>query len=267
MYSAFADELVKIAAIHQLRLEMEKVANDPTLSEMEKEALLRQLKEVGQALVGAPVKLKVGDEIVEVAGNRALPRVPGYKETGKKLQEAGELLKGPKSMTPEEAKAIGIQTGVGSRIAGEAAGSAGHHMEHASTVGKALNPLGKPFGGAIEGVTRGVGKELERGAEGARAAVGRGLQRAAPHVGTAGEIVGAAGTATALGSAVSPMAAGLAGGLKSMGVYAPLKAKLGLGGLNVAKDVAATGVEKGIEAGRRFLPRAVGALRGAAAAA
>lgn len=278
-------DVTKVAFAYLLELEMDKVANDPNLSEMEKEAILKQLRqagrtaqEVGRALVGAPVKLQVGDEIVQVAGNRALPRMPSYKGAGEALSETGKFLRLPKGMTPEQAKELGIRTSAGSRIAGEALTSAGHHTEHATTLGKVLNPLGKPVGGAFEGISRGVGKELERasgaiqtgikGGEtlggGIAGSIGRGLQRHAPRVGQAGEILGAAGTATAAGAALSPAAGALGSLLKSTGVYAPLKAQLGAGGLNLAKDVAATGVEHGLHRGAKVLPRVVSAVRGAA---
>lgn len=270
------DATAKLAHQFLIRLQMEKIASDLNLSEMEKEAILQQLRaaaggvrEVGRALVGAPVRLQVGDEVVHVAGNRLLPKIPSYKDVGQGLHHMGERLKGPAGMLPEEAKAMGFHTSAGSRIAGEAASSAGHHMAHASTAGKLMNPLGKPIGGAIEGLARGTGKELvhasgavSTGLEGAgRSTIGGGvlgqagrhLQQAAPHLGTVGEIAGAAGTATGLGAAVSPAAAGLAAGLKGLGVYAPLKAHLGLGALNVAKDALAHGAEKGIEHGMRLV--------------
>ncbi len=274
---------------HQVLLDfyLEKLASDPNLSEMEKEAILRHLqaagrtaREMGRALVGAPVKLNVGGEAVELAGTRLLPKVPTYKSMGHSLEQFGQRMKGPAGMLPEEAKAMGFRTSAGARIAGEAAHSAGHHMGHATTTGKLLNPLGKPVGGAIEGLTRGVGQELER-ASGAVAtglggagrgslgggftgALGRGLQVSAPRVGQAGELLAAAGTATGVGHALSPAAAGLSGVLKATGMYAPAKAALGTGGLNLAKDVAAAGIEHGVQRGAKVLPKALQALRGGA---
>jgi hypothetical protein len=277
---AMRSELEKLQAVDLEKMAaealFEKLA-DPNLSDMEKEAIMRQLralgrgaKELGGAIMGAPVKLNVGDDVVQVASNKVLPG--GYRQAGKFLHQSGELLKGPKGMTPEAARAVGIRSSAASRIGGEALSSAGHHMEHAKNLGVALNPLGKPVGGAIEGLSRGAGQELQRaagqaaevGAGGIRGALGRGLVKHAPHIGTVGEIGVGAGTATALGQAVSPAAHALGEAAKATGVYAPLKAHLGgYLGLNLAKDTAATAAEHGLVAGAR----GAGALgRGAAAA-
>jgi hypothetical protein len=258
---------------------LEKRAQREDLSEMEKEAIMQQLRslgrgamqagrrvgagarELGGALVGAPVKLNVGDEVVQVAGQGVLP---SYRGIGKSLQETGKLMGGaPKGITAQQARAAGIPVpGMAGRVGGEMAEAAGHHMSHSSNIGIGMNPLGKPIGGAIEGLSRGVGKELQRagglgveaGGGGIRGQLARGLQRHAPTIGQAGEILTGAGTATALGHAISPAAHGLAAAAKATGTYGPMKAALGGKlGLNLAKDVAASGLERGVQRGHGAL--------------
>lgn len=106
-------------------------------------------------------------------------------------------------------------TSAGRRIAGEVAHGAGHHINHASPLGLALNPIGTGMGGAIEGAARGVGKELQTSARAGVQTAGRLMQRHAPKIGLGGELVAgglmhAPGLASVLGGAIAPSAGGIA---------------------------------------------------------
>lgn len=98
-----------------------------------------------------------------------------------------------------------------SRIAGETAAGAGHHIQHQGAGMMALNPLGAGTGGAIEGFTRGVGKELQNvGHQGVQSA-GRALVQHAPKVGLGGEFLAggllhAPGLAPQIGHHLAPLA-------------------------------------------------------------
>lgn len=254
------EQVLKLASAELSSLDAMKLASG-SFEELRKEAILKALRRV------LPKKklVQVGDEVVDLTPEGA------YTQAGKHLKELGKGLKLKKGVTPEQAAAVGQKSTAGGRILGEGLESAGEHMVHASTAGRAMNPLGKPVGGAIEGITRGAGQELQRaagraaevGAGGIRGSLGRGLVQQAPRVGQLGEIAGAAGTATMLGQAVSPAAAGLAAVAKATGTYAPLKGAIGHLGLNVAKDTAAHAIEKGV----KYAPRAIRAARGLATAA
>ena len=246
-----------------LQLDASKLAS-VDVEELYKEALLGALR---RALPGKRL-VQMGDEVVDLAPEGA------YKSVGKHLKSLGKGLKLKKGVTPEMAAAVGQKSTAGGRILGEGLEGAGQHMTHASTAGKVLNPLGKPAGGLVEGLTRGAGQELQRaagagaevGAGGLAGSMGRKLVRHAPRIGQAGEIAGAAGTATLLGGAISPAAAGLAGIAKATGTYAPLKGALGGLGFNVAKDTAATALEQGGRYAPRVMRAAQAAGRGLAAA-
>lgn len=236
------------------------------LEELHKEAIIGALQRV---VPGASKVIRMGDEVIDMTPKSNF----SYKGMGKKLEQLGGAFKLPQNVSPAMARTAG-NTRAGSisgRVFGEGLQSAGHHMGHASAVGKTLNPIGKPLGGFIEGVTKGTGQELQRSAGtlgraaggGARGSLGRGMVRHAGKVGLGGEILGAAGTATALGHAVSPAAHGLALAAKKTGLYAPLQQHLGSLGFNTAKDVAATGVEKVLG----NAPRVAQGLRGLGAAA
>jgi hypothetical protein len=106
-------------------------------------------------------------------------------------------------------------TSAGRRIAGETAHGVGHHIDHTSMAGLALNPFGEPMGGGIEGLTRGVGKEMQRSGSAGVQAAGRAMQKHAPKVGLGGEIVAGGllhtpGLASALGAQLAPTAHGVA---------------------------------------------------------
>ncbi len=175
---AFMDELQKIAA-----------ANGGTLPGLEKIAILG-------------------------GGGNPFKGGPGvFQRFGQDLMAGGKML-GSQKLT-----GVGKFTpaGLGSRVAGEVAHSAGHHYAHKSTLGNLMNPLGGALGGIGEGLTRQAGKELHSAgtgmagrAGGALRAAGGGLQRAAKPMGMAGEVAGLAGLGTALHAPLS--VAGAVGG-------------------------------------------------------
>ena len=250
LYAAFLDELTKIAAeapVPQLSVEDAWRIHNEVLDQLEGYKLASAdmdayYRELFLEKVGWPWSkvVNVGGETVDFSPRSGL----GYKDMGNKLKELGSMYRLPEGVSVADAAAAGNTKGVASRIAGEGLHSAGHHMEHASTTGKLLNPLGKPVGGMFEGLARGTGQELQRGVQsGVQHRVGGALIKHAPNIGRAGEVLGAAGTATALGTAVSPAAAGLAGVAKATGLYHPMHGALGSFGTNLVKDVAATGIE------------------------
>jgi hypothetical protein len=251
--------VLKLASAELSRLDLTKLS--ASYEELRKEAIVKALRRVlpGKKLV------RLGDEVVDLTPEGA------YTRAGKHLKELGKGLKLKKGVTPEQAAAVGRKSTAAGRVLGEGLEGAGSHMTHATGAGKTLNPLGKPAGGFIEGITRGTGQELQRaagraaevGAGGIRGSLGRGLVAQAPRVGQLGEIAGAAGTATMLGQAVSPAAAGLAAVAKATGTYAPMKGALGHLGLNVVKDTAAHALEKGVH----YAPKAMRAARGLVSAA
>jgi hypothetical protein len=280
--SAFLDEFCKIASapVH-LSVEQALDIHYAVMSELsgvklasaEMDALYKELFLEKLAWPGSKV-INVGGEVMDLRQKSGL----GYKDIGKKLEGLGGMFRLPQGVSVEDAMAAGNSKGALGRVFGEGLHSAGHHMGHASTVGKLMNPLGKPVGGMFEGVARGAGQELQRaggavhtGLAGAaktlggglRGSVGRALETHAPRIGQGGEILGAAGTATALGAAVSPAAAGLASIAKGTGMYGHMHHALGGFGTNLAKDVAATGLESGVGALAKRLPgAAVKAMHG-----
>ena len=271
-YTLSVDEWEKVAQHYLDAIEeydSEKLAS-ADLEELHKEAFLGALRKV---IPKSKKIINVGGETIDLR-----PTSPfSYKAMGKKLEETGNMFRLPKNVSPQMAQQAGnMRAGsAAGRIVGEGFHSAGHHMGHASTLGKAMNPLGKPVGGFIEGITKGTGQELQRSAGvlgkatggGAQGAIGRSMVKHAPKVGIGGEVLTGAATATGLGHAVSPAAHALGGIAKSTGVYAPAKAALGKFGLNVAKDAIATGAELGAPAVGRLAGRTVQAGRGLIGAA
>lgn len=194
-YNAFLDELQKIAA----------ASGDILEPEFMKEALL--------GIGGAANPFKGGPGV--------------FQRFGQDLMAGGKMLAGKKLVAPGQF----AQAGLGSRVAGEVAQSAGHHYAHKSTFGNLVNPLGGALGGISEGLTRSAGKELAGAGAGvggrtgrALGAVGSGLQRAAKPMGQAGEIAGLAGLGTALHAPLS--LAGAVGG-KLVGTAAHAAPALG----------------------------------------
>ncbi len=178
MHRAFMDELQKIAA-----------ANGGALPGLEKLAILG-------------------------GGGNPFKGGPGvFQRFGQDLMAGGKMLGSQKLVAPGKFAPAGL----GARVAGEVAHSAGHHYAHKSTLGNLMNPLGGALGGISEGLTRSAGRELSTAGSNVGGTAGRamrsaggGLQRAAKPMGMAGEVAGLAGLGTALHAPLS--VAGAVGG-------------------------------------------------------
>ena len=196
LQQAFLLELEKIAEANGGMLPgLDKLASGG----LSKEALLGQLAQGVAKLKGPANPFKGGPGV--------------FQRFGQDLMAGGKMLGGQKLVAPGKF----APAGMGSRVAGEVAQSAGHHYAHKSTIGNLLNPLGGAVGGISEGLTRSAGKELAGAGAGvggragrAMGAVGGGLQRAAKPMGMAGEVAGLAGLGTALHAPLS--VAGAVGG-------------------------------------------------------
>jgi hypothetical protein len=182
-----------------------------TYEEVMQRAFVDELKKLAEVHGGLP-----GFEKLAGIGGAANPFKGGpglFQRFGQDLMAGGKMLGGQKLVAPGKFAPAGL----GSRVAGEVAQSAGHHYAHKSTIGNLMNPLGGAMGGVAEGLTRSAGKELaSAGAQvpgragRAMGAVGGGLQRAAKPMGMAGEVAGLAGLGTAVHAPLS--VAGALGG-------------------------------------------------------
>lgn len=190
-----------------------------TYEEVRHQAFLDELSKIAEYI---PKEAGVADMVAKLRGPanpfKAGPGV--FQRFGNDLMAGGKMLASKQLVAPGQF----AEAGIGRRVAGEVAQSAGHHYAHKSTLGNMLNPLGGAIGGVAEGLTRSAGKELHGAgtslggrAGSAMMAGGAGLQRAAKPVGMAGEVAGLAGLGSALHVPLS--AAGLVGG-KVMGAAA-----------------------------------------------
>lgn len=226
---AFFDELDKIASARGIPDFFEKTA----LGAMPMPNIMGAARSAGQGLMGGV--RSAGQGIASAAQGVAKAFKPaalsadqmavksfrqgrGITGFGKDLAAGGKAL----AHNPQAAGAaagLGAKdlgalqamkpTSMGQRITGEVAHGVGHHIEHGHPVALALNPLGAPLGGAMEGLARGSGKELQRSSSAGAQAVGRGLVKHAPKIGVGGEIVAggmlhAPGLASTLGHAIAP---------------------------------------------------------------
>lgn len=210
---------------------------------------------IGQGIKNVAGKLRPG------AGAAVASEVPNFRKgvgffspgIGKDLHAGGKMLAhNPRAagqaagLGAKDVNALGAMkpSNAASRIAGETAVGAGHHLEHANAGLMALNPVGVPMGGAIEGFTRGVGRELQNvGHKGVQSA-GRLMQKHAPKVGLGGELLAGGllhtpGLAAQAGAALAPGAAGavqhlLGAGAQEMYSRAP---KLVPRAMQMAKNV------------------------------
>jgi hypothetical protein len=116
-----------------------------------------------------------------------------------------------------------------------------------------MNPVGVPMGGAIEGFTRGVGKEMQGAASKGVRQAGHALVKHAPKVGFGGEFVagGLLGT-PGLGAMAGHQLAGMAGEHLMHAAHGFVPHALG------------AGVQEAGMAAPRILPRAGQALAQAA---
>lgn len=217
------------------------------MDEMEKEAFRAAVKQL-MGRVRRPVEMG--------GGLRGMKPSLGY---GKSLAEGGTLLQGAKKVPGLSAADMSqVQkfrpTSAGRRIAGEAVHGAGHHIDHASTLKMVTNPLGVPLGGALEGATRGVGKELQRAGSSGVQRAGQAMVKHAPKAGVVGE-VGALG---GLGAAVH---APLSGAAVIGGKLAPVLGHAGALG-HIAQDALGTAVQGSSKHVHRGLRKAHSVVRG-----
>lgn len=160
--------------------------------------------------------------VLKIAAANPFKGGPGmFQRFGQDLMAGGKALMSPQLTAP----GTFTPAGMGRRLAGEMASSAGHHYAHKGTFANMINPLGGAIGGAAEGLTRATGRELQTTGGnlggrmgGAVGTAGRGLVKAAPTVGMAGEVAGLAGLGGSLGAPLSLQ--GALGG-KMMGAAAP----------------------------------------------
>ena len=182
------------------------------MQEVIHQAFLDELQKIAAAHGGA----LPGLEKVAILGGGGNPFKGGpgiFQSFGKDLMAGGKMLAGNKLVAPGKFAPAGL----GARVAGEVAQSAGHHYAHKSTLGNLMNPLGGALGGISEGLTRSAGKELHAAGTGVTGGAGRlmqsagkGLQRAAKPMGMAGEVAGLAGLGSAMHAPLS--VAGAVGG-------------------------------------------------------
>lgn len=194
------------------------------MQEVIHQAFLDELHKIATAHGG----VLPGLEKVAILGGGSNPFKGGpglFQSFGKDLMAGGKMLAGNKLVAPGKFSPAGL----GARVAGEVAQSAGHHYAHKSTLGNLMNPLGGALGGISEGLTRSAGKELHGagaslggGLGGAMQTAGKGLQRAAKPMGMAGEVAGLAGLGTAVHAPLS--VAGAVGGKMLGGASAAVPA-------------------------------------------
>lgn len=297
---AFFDELEKLGG-------MSKVAGLDLADDLVKEALGNFLGQMGQGLaqgarnVAAGAKnLAVGKVIptgvVGHTGKEMMLRqgglFGGLMGTGHRMEQAGMQMRqtmaqrvaqtpglaaaaqatSPAQMQEisQAARAMGrSDPGAAGRIASHVVESTGHHINHASPAALAFKSVGVPLGGALEGLARGGGRELQNSSVGALRAAGGGLERNAKMIGRVGEMAGV--PAMALGAHVPLGAAGLIGG-KMLGAAMPAmpaaEAALHHAGdighyiHHGASDLLGEGARQGAAWKARFLGRRAGAAGG-----
>lgn len=242
--------------------ELEKIASDPNFDDLIKEAILRA---VHGFMTGAPkatgvIDPETGKEMMlSMKGGPASRGLLGG--VGKSLESSGRTLRTAQAVPGAAAPSLA------GRVTGGALEGAGKHIAHRSGLGIAINPLGVPFGGAIEGATHQVGHELQ----------GRGLQRAgaflkshAGKAGVAGELAGLAGLGTALHAPLNAAAVagkGVLGAALGKGALLSTPGVQELGGYagHLAADVTGTALKGGTASAiQRALPFAGRLLRRAA---
>jgi hypothetical protein len=298
---AFFSELEKLGAVS-------KLAGLGIEEELLKEALPAMLGQAAQGLAqgaraaGQGVKqLAVGKMIptgvAGAGGKEMLLRqgglFGGLMGTGHRMEQAGMQMRqtmaqrvaqtpglsaaaqvtspGQMQEIAQAARAMGrSDPGAAGRVASHVVESTGHHINHASPAALAFKSVGVPIGGALEGLARGGGRELQRSSVGAVQGVGRGLERNAKLVGRVGEMAGV--PALALGAHIPLGAAGLIGG-KMLGAAMPAmpaaEAALHHAGdighyiHHGASDLLGEGARQGAALKAKFLGRRAGAAGGA----
>lgn len=229
-----------------------------------KEMLLRQGGLFG-GLMGAGHRMEQAGMGMRQTAAQRVAQAPGLSAAARatspaQMQEIGQA-----------AKAMGrSDPGAAGRIASHVVESTGHHINHATPAGLAFKSVGIPLGGALEGLARGGGRELQNSSVGALQGAGRGLERHAKTIGRVGEMAGV--PAMALGAHVPLGAAGLIGG-KMLGAAMPAlpaaEAALHHAGdighyvHHGVSDVLGEGARQGAAWKAKFLGRRAGAAGGA----
>ena len=257
--SAYLSELCKVAGanggVEPWNGDFEKFASSDLLEEVIKEAFLRAIKNtlVGQKI---PTGVMQGGKEVMMRKPGLIPQVRGAGGLADRARQAGKNMQmdstqrmyrtGLPVSKADVASASAFTRAAGSggtsgvkRVAGSAVEGAGKHVRDKSALGLAINPMGAPLGGAVEGGMHGLGREVTRNSN-SRFARGasKALHRGAKAGGVAGEIAGVAGLGTALHAPLS--AAGAVGGkmLGAAGVKGSLANAVGNYGAHVGADLA-----------------------------
>jgi hypothetical protein len=296
---AFYDELEKLGA-------MDKLAGLDLADDLVKEALGNFLGQMGQNLAAGAKNVAQGAK--NFAVGRTIPTgvmghtgkemmlrqgglFGGLMGAGHRMEQAGmgmrQTMAQRVAQTPglaahaaqtspaqmaeisNAARAMGrSDPGAAGRIASHVVESTGHHINHATPAQLAFKSVGVPLGGALEGLARGGGRELQQTGVGALQSAGRGLERNAKTIGRVGEMAGV--PALAMGAHIPLGAAGLVGG-KLMGAAMPAAehALHGVGEMagdylhHGASDLLGEGARQGAAWKARFLGRRAGAAGGA----
>jgi len=197
-----------------------------TIGDAGKEMMLRKGGLFG-GLMGTGRRMEQAGIGMRQTAAQRVAATPGLSAVGRVTspQQMQEIQHAAQSMGRSDPGAAG-------RIGSHMVESTGHHIEHATPAGMAFKTVGIPFGGALEGLSRGVGKELHTAGSASLAAMpeaqrfaqqlrpgfnaagatnlGRGLQTHAKTIGRVGEY--AAIPAMAAAAHVPLGAAGLIGG-------------------------------------------------------
>lgn len=278
---AFFDELQKIHEARGEQFDMAKFAG-LDIDELIKEALLREalqktvggLRQAGQAVA---TKVSPNRRFIQSVGQidkglgQTAQQALKQQGTGARMQQWGKSMRqtpvqrvqaaglklapGEAQQITDVTKRMGGTSGAKRMIGGTVEG-AGAHMAHSPGWKMALNPLGVPMGGAMEGFVRQGGREAVAAggqlAAGGRHTAGRalgrvgtGLQRAAPVVGQVGEMATMA--ATHLPSVAGNLGVSAVHGLTGGGGFLPTFAGKGVG----------AGITKGLEMAGRGASQAV----------
>jgi hypothetical protein len=161
------------------------------------------------------------------SGHRLEQAGMGMRETmAQRVAKAPGLAAAARATNPaqmaeitEAAKAMGrSDPGAATRIGSHMVESVGHHAAHATPAGMVFKSVGIPLGGAMEGFSRGAGRELRATSSPALQRAGGLMERNAKRVGRIGEMAGV--PALALGAHIPLGAAGLVGG-KLLGAAVP----------------------------------------------
>ena len=298
---AFFSELEKLGAVSKLASlgideEFLKEALPGILGQAT-QGLARGAQAVGQGAKNLAVGKVIPTGVMGHTGKEMMLRqgglFGGLMGTGHRMEQAGQQMR--QTMAQRVAQTPGLTAaaqatnpaqmaeirnaatamgrsdpGAAGRIASHVVESTGHHINHATPAGLAFKSVGVPLGGALEGLARGGGRELQNSGVGALRAAGGGLERNAKMIGRVGEMAGV--PAMALGAHIPLGAAGLIGG-KMLGAAMPMapaaEAALHHAGdighyiHHGASDLLGEGARQGAAFKAKFLGRRAGPAGGA----